>query len=87
MQVFERSLSEISLEAIDTVLELIRSNTLYKGTEWKGPITELRTHKVKFESLPAEKRGLYGAGQGKGHPSGGQQGKARRYGADRGEGT
>ena len=57
--VFGRSLSEISMEAIDTVLELIESNTLYKGTEWKSPLYELRTHKLKYDSLPDEKKILY----------------------------
>ena len=55
-RVFERSLSEISLEAIDTVLDLISTNTLYRGTEWKNPITELRAHKVKYDSLDNEKK-------------------------------
>lgn len=57
--VFGRSLSEISMEAIDTVLELIESNTLYKGAEWKSPLYELRTHKLKYDSLPDEKKILY----------------------------
>lgn len=58
-RVFGRSLSEISLDAIDTVLDLIGSNTLYKGAEWKKPIEELRRHKVKYDTLPAQKKELY----------------------------
>ena len=34
--VFKRSLDEISMDALDTILELIDTNTLYKGEEWKG---------------------------------------------------
>lgn len=57
--VFKRSLDEISMEAIDTVLELIRSNTLYKGEEWMKPIAELRSHKQVYDMLSNDKRELY----------------------------
>lgn len=35
-QVFKRSLGEITLEAVDTVLELIHSHALYRGKEWEA---------------------------------------------------
>lgn len=54
--VFKRSLTEISMDAIDTVLELIRSNTLYKGEEWLNNIIQLRKHKKAYEQLSTEKR-------------------------------
>lgn len=54
--VFERSLNEISLYAIDTVLELSTSNTLYKGAEWIGPLSAFRDCKTAFDQLPAEKK-------------------------------
>lgn len=57
--VFRRTMNEISLDAIDTVNELIRSNTLYKGEEWAKPINELRCHKVAYEQLSTEKRVRY----------------------------
>ena len=57
--VFNRSLDEISMDAIDTVLELIFSNTLYKGEEWKTPLTEFRDYKIKYDILPGEKKPLY----------------------------
>lgn len=49
--VFVRSLFEFDIEAVDTVLELIQSNTLYKGEEWKSALTEFRKYKEEFDSL------------------------------------
>ena len=57
--VFRRSLAEISMDAIDAVLDLIASNTLYKGAEWKRALEELRTHKTAFDALPDDKKMLY----------------------------
>ena len=49
--VFKRSLDEISDEAIDVVLELIFSNTLYKGEEWKNQISSLKKYKQEYSKL------------------------------------
>ena len=57
--VFKRSLDEISLEAIDTIMELISSNTLYKGAEWKEPLQEFRKYKIAYEKLSAEEKELF----------------------------
>ena len=57
--VFKRSLDEISMDALDTVLELIDSNTLYKGDEWKSVLRKFREYKTFYESLSAEKRERY----------------------------
>lgn len=58
--VFKRSLDEISMEAIDTVLELITSNTLYKGEEWKTAIGKLKDFKTAYSNIPDDKKDLYG---------------------------
>lgn len=57
--VFKRSLDEISMDAIDTVLELISSNTLYKGEEWKNTICKLKEFKTVYSGIPDNKKELY----------------------------
>ena len=52
--VFKRSLDEISMDALDTILELITSNTLYKGEEWKSALTEFRKYKEEYDNLSTE---------------------------------
>jgi len=57
--VFKRSLDEITIGAVETVLELIASNTLYKGGEWAAALTDLLKHLRVYEALPDEKKELY----------------------------
>lgn len=57
--VFKRSLEEISMEAIDTVLELTASKTLYRGEEWTGALTEFRKSKEEYERLDPDKKDAY----------------------------
>ena len=49
--VFKRALDEFSMEAVDTVLELIVSNTLYKGEEWKAVLREFKKYKTAYDAL------------------------------------
>ena len=49
--VFKRSLDEIRMDALDTILELINSNTLYKGEEWKTVLSEFRRYKKEYDKL------------------------------------
>ena len=49
--VFKRSLDEISMESVDTILELISSNTLYKGEEWRTVLAEFKKYKKAYDKL------------------------------------
>lgn len=49
--VFFRSLVEISMDSLMTVLELISSNTLYKGNEWESVLKEFVKYKKAFDKL------------------------------------
>lgn len=58
--VFKRSLEEINIDSVETVLELIKSNTLYKGNEWLKVLTQFATYKKKYDGLADDKqRDLY----------------------------
>lgn len=46
-----RSLSELTVEAADTVLELIAQNSLYRGEEHKHAVNTFRLTKVVFDAL------------------------------------
>jgi hypothetical protein len=50
--VLKRSLDELTLEAADTILELIAQNSLYRGKEFEGMVTSFRTLKAKYDKIP-----------------------------------
>jgi hypothetical protein len=43
-------LQELTFEALDTVLELINQNSLYRGKEWESRIASFRNLKTRFEA-------------------------------------
>lgn len=52
--VFKRSLDEITVESLETVLELIASNTLYRGTEWKTVLSQFLQYKKEYMKLTTD---------------------------------
>ena len=57
--VFKRSLDEITEEAVDTVLELIASNTLYRGQEWERVLKDFRKYQREYNGLSDEEKDTY----------------------------
>ena len=49
-QVFERSLKELSTDSIETVLDLIRQKSLYKGEEWKANLEKFLMLQKKYKT-------------------------------------
>ena len=57
--VFKRSLDEISEDAILTILELVYSNTLYKGEEWKAILQKFLEYKRTYDTLSDKEKGNF----------------------------
>lgn len=54
--VFKRSLDEIHPGAIEAVLDLIASNTLYKGEEWQAVLKKFQTYQKTYRKLSETKK-------------------------------
>lgn len=50
-----RSLREIDIDAVNTILELCSTNTLYRGQEYVHMVKSFRDLKVEFDKLDSEK--------------------------------
>lgn len=54
-----RGLMELSMESIDTVLELIAQNSLYRGEEHRRMVVEFRKLKGQFSQVPPDRQDLF----------------------------
>lgn len=52
--VFKRSLDEITEESLNTILELISQNSLYKGEEWRAVLKQFLKFKKEYENLKSD---------------------------------
>ena len=52
--VFKRSLDELTMDSIDSVLELINQKSLYRGEEYKANLIDFRVHKIAYDKLTDE---------------------------------
>jgi hypothetical protein len=56
VQVFERSLKELSLDAAETILELNAQGSLYRGNEQIGSVTLFIEMKNKYDAMPDDQK-------------------------------
>ena len=47
------------MDAIDIILELINSNTLYKGEEWRNALIEFKKYKKEYDQLTSDSEKIY----------------------------
>lgn len=52
--VLQRSLSELNIDASETVLELIAQNSLYRGKEFENMVTELYNLQKLYKDIPTQ---------------------------------
>jgi hypothetical protein len=57
--VFKRSLEEISKSAIETILDLIVEESLYRGKEWAAALTKFLELHNEYQGLPDEEKENY----------------------------
>jgi hypothetical protein len=57
--VFKRSLDELTEDSVQTVLELISQNSLYKGEEWKAVLEQFLSIQSAYNMLPKNQKDNY----------------------------
>lgn len=56
---FKRALDEITKDSVETLLELISTNSLYRGKEWKNILTKFAEYQNEYETISTESRNNY----------------------------
>lgn len=59
VNVYKRSLEELTMDAVDTVLELIAQNSLYRGKEFENAVKVFKTNKIEYDNTPTENKAAY----------------------------
>lgn len=54
--VYKRSLEELTMDAVDTVLELIAQNSLYRGKEFERTVREFKHDKIDYDKLSVNEK-------------------------------
>ena len=57
--VLESSTNKISMDAVDTVLELIATNSLYRGNEWESNLKTFKDYLVEFEGVDEKDHDMF----------------------------
>ena len=57
--VFKRSLDELTLEAVETVIELINQGSLYRGEEYLNTLTDFRKLKKEYDNVEDSKKDAF----------------------------
>lgn len=57
--VLARGLAELTLDALDTTLEIIDQNSLYRGAEFRGVIAAFRDLKLKYDRTTVDDRDAF----------------------------
>jgi hypothetical protein len=57
--VFGRSLSELTIDSIETVIEIIKQDSLYKGEEWLSPLESFLKYKKYYDTLSPEEQNIF----------------------------
>lgn len=57
--VFLRGLTELTMDSLDTVQEIIAANSLYRGREYEHAVVEFAKLKHQFDKLPTADRDLF----------------------------
>ena len=59
VSVFRRGLNELTVDSFETVLDLINSNSIYRGQEHKASVQQFYELKRKYDSLGSAKQTLF----------------------------
>lgn len=59
VSLFKRSLTELTVDSMETVLEIIDQNSLYKGAEFRYQVEGILKEKNAYDKVPAANKDIY----------------------------